>query len=76
MRIGLDQTFHSIRNEVFSYKSVLNQENEGNALLDLLWSHKDSMKSFTMVCLDHLLEIINSDEAIQEWFAKLPGVTY
>lgn len=29
-----------------------------------------------MVCLDHLLSIINSDESVQEWFSGLPGVTY
>ena len=34
------------------------------------------MKHFTMVCLDHLLSIINCDETVQEWFSELPGVTY
>ena len=34
------------------------------------------MKSYSLVCLDHLLSIINSDESVQEWFSNLPGVTY
>ena len=29
-----------------------------------------------MVCLDHFLSIINSDESVMEWFSELPGATY
>ena len=55
---------------------MIGYKDEDVSFLNQLWTHKDSMKSYSMVCLDHLLEIINSDETVQEWFSELPGVTY
>ena len=65
-----------IRNDAYAYKSMIGYEDDSSSLLHQLWTHKDSMKSYTMVCLDHFLSIINSDDSVQEWFSGLPGVTY
>ena len=34
------------------------------------------MDNYTLTALEYLLSIANADEAISEFFAKLPPVTY
>lgn len=47
-----------------------------SSLLQLLWRYHGNMDKYTVNCLEHLLEIIANDEDIQEFFSKLPGITY
>ena len=77
MRFGLESFYHSLRGEVYSYRSMLTYDPKNNdSLLHLLWRYQGKMENYMMTCLGHLGDIISSDESVMEFFSELPGVTY
>ena len=50
-------------------------ENE-SSLLHLLWRYQGRMDTYTVNCLEDLVQIISHDDDIKQYFAELPGMTY
>ena len=77
VRVGLENTFHNIKEEIFMVKSMLTYDPENeSSLLHLLWRYQGRMDTYTVNCLEDLTTIIASDDDIKQYFAELPGITY
>lgn len=74
-KIGVKVLF-SNNDEVYNYKSYLFTNENIDSLLHLLWRYKGRMDSYTVSCLESLLNIIASDENVAEYFSNIPGPTY
>ena len=74
-RIGVKVLF-SIYDEVYSYRSYLNTNDNIDSLLHLLWRYKGRMDTFTVNCLLSLMNIITADDDVSEYFSNIPGPTY
>ena len=46
------------------------------SLLHILWRYQGRMDNITLLCLEYLLDIIEADNFVAEFFSQLPGCTY
>lgn len=77
LKLGLESSFHNIKDEIYMSKSMLTYDPmNDNSLLHLLWRYQGRMDTYVNNCLEYLGFILQGSPSVMEYFSNLPGVSY
>ena len=68
-KIGVQNLNHSVNEEIYTYRSTLLPAESDDALLSLLWRYKGRIDSYTVSCLQSLVNLLALDENIADHFS-------
>lgn len=65
-KVGLELSFHNIKEEIYMMRSMLTYDPENeSSLLHLLWRYQGRMDTYTVNCLEDLAVIVAGDDDIK-----------